>query len=312
MEERNWRYKITNRTGLIVAAFMLALFGGVTLWLYTVHNGAFILVGCIAALMAIAFLLSVYSALFFKVFVDKDGFYFQTSPGNGRYYRYAEIYDMWLSSGRETNAQQATYCNFETVEGKQLRFLVTGQYDDAVDYMIERVEAVGARRGADDFDREIVITGKREAGFMVIPTIFSFIFLFVIEKVLAAQGVVLLARVLPVVIVLVPIVRILSYGLFYKVQIQKDGFFCRTNPFDGRYYRYSDILDCRLVESQRQFGSRYRGGHRGRGLKTYYFYDLKFIDRAHQTHRLPYNKSFYEGEIDELVARIERAHDNEA
>ena len=106
---------------------------------------------------------------------------------------------------------------------------------------------------------------------------------------------------------LVPIVRILSYGLFYKVQIQKDGFYCRTNPFDGRYYRYSDILDCRLVESQRKIGSRY---NRGRIRKTYYFYDLKFIDRAHQTHRLPYNKSFYEGEIDELVARIERARED--
>lgn len=50
MEERNWKYKITSRTGLVVAAVMLALFGGVTFWLYTAHNGAFILVGCIAAL----------------------------------------------------------------------------------------------------------------------------------------------------------------------------------------------------------------------------------------------------------------------
>ena len=43
----------------------------------------------------------------------------------------------------------------------------------------------------------------------------------------------------------------------------------------------------------------------------YYFYDLKFIDRAHKTPRLPYNKSLYEGEIGELVARIERAHSDE-
>ena len=308
MEKRNWKYKITNRTGFIVASGMLALFGGVTFWLYTEHNGAYIPVGCIAALVAIAFLLSVYSALFFKVFVAKDGFYFQTSPGNGRFYRYTEICDMWLSSGRETNANQSTYCNFETVEGKRTRFLVLGSQIDAVDYMIERIEAVGASRRDGEFDREITITGKKEAGFMVMPAIFSLIFLFVIEKVLATQGAVLFARVLPVVIVLVPIVRILSYGLFYKVQIQKDGFYCRTNPFDGRYYRYSDILDCRLVESQRKIGSRY---NRGRIRKTYYFYDLKFIDCAHQTHRLPYNKSFYEGEIDELIARIERVHSDE-
>ena len=83
MEERNWKYKITSRTGLVVAAVMLALFGGVTFWLYTAHNGAFILVGCIAALTAIAFLLSVYSALFFKVFVDKDGFISRPRPVTG-------------------------------------------------------------------------------------------------------------------------------------------------------------------------------------------------------------------------------------
>lgn len=307
MEQRNWKYKITNWTGFIVALFMLALFGGVTFWLYTAHNGAYILVGGLAALMAIAFLLSVYSALFFKVYVDKDGFYFQTSPGNGRFYRYAEICDMWLSSGRETNARQSTYCNFETVGGKRLRFLVTGQYDDAVDYMIERVEAAGASRGEDDFDREIVITGKTEAGFVVIPTILSLLMVVVTVMMLLAWNLPPILIAIPIIFELVTLAQILSLGLFYKVQIQKDGFYCRTNPFDGRYYRYSDILDCRLVESQRRYGSRYRGGPR----QTYYFYDLKFIDRAHQTHRLPFNKSLYEGEIDELVARIERAHSDE-
>ena len=272
MEERNWKYKITSRTGLVVAAVMLALFGGVTFWLYTVHNGAFILVGCIATLTAIAFLLSVYSALFFKVFVDKDGLYFQTAPGNGRYYRYAEICDMWLSSGRETNARQSTYCNFETVEGKRLRF-----------------------------------TGKTEAGFVVIPTILSLLMVVVTVMMLLAWNLPPILIAIPIIFELVTLAQILSLGLFYKVQIQKDGFYYRTNPFDGRYYRYSDILDCRLVESQRQYGSRY---NRGRIRKTYYFYDLKFIDSSHQTHRLPYNKSLYEGEIDELVARIERARED--
>ena len=305
MEERNWKYKITNQTGVIVAFFMLALFGGVTFWLYTAHNGAYILVGGLAALMAIAFVLSVYSALFFKVFVDKDGFYFQTAPGNGWFYRYSEIRDMWLSSGRETNARQSTYCNFETTEGKRLRFLV---YDiDAADYMIERVEAMGNKSEEDDLDCEIVITGKKEAGFMVIPTILSILMAVVAVMIFLASNLPPVLVAIPVVLELMSLGQILCLGLFYKVDIQKDGFYCRTNPFDGRYYRYSDILDCRLVESQRKFGSRYRG----RVRKTYYFYDLKFIDRAHQTHRLPYNKSLYEGEMDELVARIERAREDE-
>lgn len=302
MEERNWKYKITSRTGLVVAAVMLALFGGVTFWLYTVHNGAFILVGCIAALTAIAFLLSVYSALFFKVFVDKDGFYFQTAPGNGRYYRYAEICDMWLSSGRETNARQSTYCNFETVEGKRLRFLVLGSQIDAVDYMIERVETAGASRREGEFDREIVITGKTEAGFVAIPTILSLLMVVVTVMMLLAWNLPPILIAIPIIFELVTLAQILSLGLFYKVQIQKDGFYYRTTPFDGRYYRYSDILDCCLVESQRNM----------RRSATRYGYYMKFTDCENQTHRVPYNKSLYEGEIDELVARIKRAKEDEA
>ena len=189
------------------------------------------MVGCIAALTAIAFLLSVYSALFFKVFVDKDSFYFQTAPGNGRYYRYTEICDMWLSSGRETNARQSTYCNFETVEGKRLRFLVTGQYDDAVDYMIERVEAAGASRREGEFDREIVITGKTEAGFVVIPTILSLLMVVVTVMMLLAWNLPPILIAIPIIFELVTLAQILSLGLFYKVQIQKDGFYYRTNPF---------------------------------------------------------------------------------
>ena len=45
-----------------------------------------------------------------------------------------------------------------------------------------------------------------------------------------------------------------STGCFTKLMIQKDGFYCRTNPFDGRYYRYSDILDwlsCRVAAEDR-------------------------------------------------------------
>lgn len=199
MEERNWKYKITNRTGSIVAFFMLALFGGVTFWLYTAHNGGYILVGGLAALMAIAFLLSVYSTLFFKVFVDKDGFYFHTSPGNGQFYRYTEIRNMWLSSVRETNARQSTYCNFETVEGKRSRFLVFGPNIDAVDYMIERVETMGIKSEEDALDWEIVITGKKEAGFVVIPTILSLIMLVVMVMLFLAWN-------LPPIVIAVPVI----------------------------------------------------------------------------------------------------------
>ena len=306
MEERNWKYKITgNWTAVIAVAITTVVSGGFTFWLYTAHDGAFVGLGGLTAFFAIICVLSAYGAMSFKLLVDKDGFYFRTKPGNGRYYRYREIRSMWLATDKETDLQQATYCNFETMDGKRSRFLVLDPNLDAVDYMIERVEAVGASREEDDRDREFVIPGKKKVGGLMIFAVLLLPVLYLILFVWTSMPLIL--RMIPVAVVLIPVVKVFSYGLFFKLMIQKDGFYYRTNPFDGRYYRYSDILDCRLVESQRQYGSRY---NRGRIRKTYYFYDLKFIDSSHQTHRLPYNKSLYEGEIDELVARIERARED--
>ncbi len=111
----------------------------------------------------------------------------------------------------------------------------------------------------------------------------------------------LILRIIPVAVVLIPVVKVFSHGLFFKLKIQKDGFYCRTNPFDGRYYRYGDILDCCLVEAER--GTRRH--------ETYYAYYMKFTDRANRTHRVLYDKSLYEREMNELVARIERAKEDE-
>lgn len=234
----------------------------------------------------------------FKLLVDKDGFYFRTKPGNGRYYRYREIRSMWLATDKETDLQQATYCNFETVEGKRTRFLVLDPHLDAVDYMIERVEAVGASREEDDRDREFVIPGKRKVGGLVIFAMLLFPVLYLIFRWTSMP---LILRMIPVAALLVPTVRVFSRGLFFKLKIQKDGFYCRTNPFDGRYYRYGDILDCCLVEAER--GTRRH--------ETYYAYYMKFTDRANRTHRVLYDKSLYEREMNELVARIERAKEDE-
>ena len=154
MEERNWKYKITgNWTAVIAVAITTAVSGGFTFWLYTAHDGAFVGLGGLTAFFAIICVLSAYGAMSFKVLVGESGFYFRTKPGNGRYYRYHEIRSMWLATDKETDLQQATYCNFEAMDGKRSRFLVLDPQLDAVDYMIERVEAVGDSREEDDRDR---------------------------------------------------------------------------------------------------------------------------------------------------------------
>ena len=299
MEERNWKYKITsNWTAVIAVAITTVVSGGFTFWLYTAHDGAFVGLGGLTAFFAIICVLSAYGAMSFKLLVDKDGFYFRTKPGNGRYYRYREIRSMWLATDKETDLQQATYCNFETMDGKRSRFLVLDPHLDAVDYMIERVEAVGASHEEDDRDREFVIPGKRKVGGLAIFAVLLFPVLYLIFRWTSMP---LILRIIPVAVVLIPVVKVFSHGLFFKLKIQKDGFYCRTNPFDGRYYRYGDILDCCLVEAER--GTRRH--------ETYYAYYMKFTDRANRTHRVLYDKSLYEREMNELVARIERAKEDE-
>ena len=299
MEERNWKYKITSSwTAVIAVAITTVVSGGFTFWLYTAHDGAFVGLGGLTAFFAIICVLSAYGAMSFKLLVDQNGFYFRTKPGNGRYYRYREIRSMWLATDKETDLQQATYCNFETMDGKRSRFLVLDPHLDAVDYMIERVEAVGASREEDDRDREFVIPGKRKVGGLVIFTVLLLPVLYLIFRWTSMP---LILRMIPFIAFLVPTVQVFSRGLFFKLKIQKDGFYCRTNPFDGRYYRYGDILDCCLVEAER--GTRRH--------ETYYAYYMKFTDRANRTHRVLYDKSLYEREMNELVARIERAKEDE-
>lgn len=299
MEERNWKYKITSSwTAVIAVAITTAVSGGFTFWLYTAHDGAFVGLGGLTAFFAIICVLSAYGAMSFKLLVDQNGFYFRTKPGNGRYYRYREIRSMWLATDKETDLQQATYCNFETMDGKRSRFLVLDPNIDAVDYMIERVEAVGASHEEDDRDREFVIPGKRKVGGLMIFAMLLFPVLYLIFRWTSMP---LILRMIPFIAFLVPTVRVFSRGLFFKLKIQKDGFYCRTNPFDGRYYRYGDILDCCLVEAER--GTRRH--------ETYYAYYMKFTDRANRTHRVLYDKSLYEREMNELVARIERAKEDE-
>lgn len=300
MEERNWKYKITgNWTAVIAVAITTAVFGGVAFWCRTAGNqGGLVGFGGLTAFFAIVCIRLIYAELSFRLLVDESGFYFRTTLRDGRYYRYREVRSMWLATDGMTDLQQVTYCNFETMDGKRSRFLVLDPNLDAVDYMIERVEAVGDSREEDDRDREFVIPGKRKVGELVIFAMLLFPVLYLIFRWTSMP---LILRIIPVAVVLIPVVKVFSYGLFFKLMIQQDGFYCRTNPFDGRYYRYGDILDCCLVEAER--GTRRH--------ETYYAYYMKFTDRANRTHRVLYDKSLYEREMNELVARIERAKEDE-
>ena len=72
---------------------------------------------------------------------------------------------------------------------------------------------------------------------------------------------------------------------------------------DDLYFKYTEIIKCKLIEKRRKFGS-----VRARGVReTHYFYFLVFTDSTNKTHRILYNKALFEREMNVLVSRIEHS-----
>ena len=92
MNRKKWKHKITSGlTGVILSFIMLAIFGGLAIWFHVSQNDAIIIGRILVIFAAVAFALALYRAVFFKVLIGKDGFFYQTAPGNGRHYHYYEI-----------------------------------------------------------------------------------------------------------------------------------------------------------------------------------------------------------------------------
>ena len=209
---------------------------------------------------------------------------------------------MWISSGNETNSQQMTYCNFETNQGKISRFFFMGVNLDAVDYLMKRVEAVETTdsSGATDDGRDLVISGKVQGGIRIAVVVFILAILLLLAKSLAEQGLPPITYILPIAMAAVAVVVLVVHNMFYKIQIEKDGFFCRTNPFDGKYYQYSEIADCKLVEERKKFGS-----VRNRGVReTHYFYYLIFTDATNKTHRISKGNTRFKKKVKSAMSRF--------
>ena len=92
MKNKKWKHKITSGlTGVIFSFILLAIFGALAIWFHVSQNDAIIIGRILVIFAAVAVALALYRAVFFKVLIDKDGFFYQTAPGNGRYYHYYEI-----------------------------------------------------------------------------------------------------------------------------------------------------------------------------------------------------------------------------
>lgn len=306
MDKKQWKHKIGGGVGCgtILVFFMMVGMAALCLWFHKTGNGAIILGRIILTIFAVAFVLSLYRTVFFKMLIGKDGFFYQSAPGNGRYYRYNEIRRAWLSTGREPNCNTATYCNYETRDGKTVRIAITGADTDAAEYLIKRVEAVAVSdvSGTEDDMRDHTISGKVQGITRIAVLCFIIGIVMWLSYSLANEGLPPISYVLPVIASLCALVYLVVHYLFYRIDIRRDGFYYRTNPFNGQFYKYRDIASCKVIESRRRTGSAHSHG----GRRTYYWHYLVFTDKSGKEHRIQYDKGLFEREINILASRIKQ------
>lgn len=85
MEDKQWNFKIgSGKMPMILTLIMFVLFGGLSIWLYRVQNGAFLFTGALAVVTLILLGATIHRILFYKVLIGKEGFYYQTGKKNGK------------------------------------------------------------------------------------------------------------------------------------------------------------------------------------------------------------------------------------
>ncbi len=316
MNNKEWKYKIGgNLRGLILSLFLLTLFGGLSIWLYKTHNGAYLFTAiftvCVLAILIAVF----YRALFVKVLVYDDGFNYQTKPGKGRYYKYSEIKKAWVGSGKDTTGTNNFFCNCETYDGQEVKFPFFLNESDGVDFLMERVESknLGAYDQNVDSDREEYQIDGRQYGIAVILIsaviliVFSLINIPMLLREVAADhwfGAFFFASGL--LLTLSVVIKLIVRYFFYKVNIENNGFYLRTNPFNGKYYEYTDITSCGEVLSVTRHGRLSKGSNH----RSYYYFFI-FTDVTGRTRKFLFQKDRYEHEIDVLKERIARCNPDE-
>lgn len=227
MDKRHWRYKIGgNVIGTILCSVMLAGAAALCIWFEKTGNGAILLGRIILVVFAVAFALSLYRVVFFKVLIDRDGFFYQSAPGNGRYYRYSELRNAWVSAGKETNSTSTYYLQFETREGSITRIAILEADMDAADYLVKRVAVVATSdvTGMEDDQRDHIISGKIKGltKITVIGSIFAIVMW--LSYTLFEEGLPPLTYTLSAIAVFCAFVYVIMQTFFYRIEILRDGF----------------------------------------------------------------------------------------
>lgn len=305
MENRQWKYKIrSGKMPVILTLIMFAAFGGLTAWLYNTDNGAFIFTGLFSAILLALVIATIYRLAFFKVLIGKDGFYYQTGPSNGKFYNYAEVEKAWINSGEAQNRAQEDYCNIEIPGIPVVRFQFFYADSKAVNYLIKRIESNANMEAAErrNEEEEYLIDGKVFGKTRIVIAIVLLIVVAIIDAVIIkATGHIYLA-VPGVAIGLFVLIYLINNNKFFKVKIEKNGFYCRTNPFNGQYYEYSEITNCKRIKKV----VRTRVHYYEAAERRYYFF-FEFTDVRGKTKKFQFEDQIHGHEVNVLKERIEKA-----
>lgn len=306
MKQRQWKYRIGARKApVILTLIMFAVFGGLTAWLYSTNNGAFIFTGFFSAILLALVIATWHRLAFFKVLIGKDSFYYQTGPSNGKLYDYSEVEKAWVNSGEAQNRSVQDYCNIEITGGSVIRFQFFDADENGVDYLIRRIEASPSKEISERRNEkaEYTIDGKVFARTRIVAGTVLLVLMAIISAVIVkATGHIYLA--IPgIVMVLIGLVSLINSNLHFIIKIGETGFDYRTNPFNGKHFEYSEIVRCRRIKKVV-----YHRKHIGDADLPSYFFFFEFTDTSGKTRKFQFEDPIHGHEVDVLKERIEKAN----
>ena len=305
MESRQWKYKIgSGKTPVILSLFMFAVFSGLTGWLYSTNNGAFIFTGLFSVILMALVIATGYRLVFYKVLIGKDGFYYQTGPSNGKFYDYHEVEKAWLNSGEAQNRATEDYCNIEVTGIPVIRFQFFYADAKGVNYLIKRIEAAAREKAVEHKDKkeEYLIDGKVFGKTRIIIGVVLLIVVVFIDIVAIKVSDFAFLAVSGIAMAIFILIYLINNNLFFKVMIKENGFYCQTNPFNGQQYAYSEITRCRRIKKV----VRTRRFREAKNPRYYFFFE--FTDVHGKTRKFQFEEQIHGHEVNVLKNRIEKAN----
>lgn len=298
MENRQWKYQIrSGKMSVVLMLIMFVAFGGLTVWIYNTDNGAFIFTGLFSAILLALVIATVYRLAFFKVLIGKDGFYYQTGPNNGKFYNYAEVEKAWINSGEAQNTAQEDYCNIKIPGIPVIRFQFFYADKKGVHYLMKRIEAT-----ANEETTKYLIDGKVFGRTRIVVAIVLLIVIAIIDTVIIKATTHIYLAVPGIAMALFILVYLMNSNMFFKVMIEKNGFYCSTNPFNGQYYEYNEIVSCRRIKKVVRTRTHF---YEATERKYYFFFE--FTDVRGKTRKIQFEDPIHGHEVDVLKERIENA-----